>query len=196
MTTAAVWSRDRRLEARVVLVYGEAHYRGGMRATVWGATAAEQAAAYPCDDLAPDPAEAWFRAVTVRAPRATVFRWLCQLRVAPYSYDLLDNAGRRSPRTLTPGVERLAAGQRFMSIFTLVDFAVDEQITLRMTAPRALAFFGPLTVTYAVRDHEGGTRLVVKLNVGGRRKVLLAWGDLVMMRRQLLTLRRLAESTA
>jgi hypothetical protein len=167
-----------------------------MRATVWGATATEQAASYPCDDLAPDPAEAWFRAVTVRAPRPTVFRWLCQLRVAPYSYDLLDNAGRRSPRTLTPGVERLAVGQRFMSIFTLVDFAVDEQITLRNTAPRALAVFGPLTVTYAVRDHEDGTRLVVKLNVGGRRKVLLAWGDLVMMRRQLMTLRRLAESTA
>lgn len=175
-------------------------------ATVWGADAAEMAAAYPCDEVAPHPAEVWFRAVSVRAPRSTVFRWLCQLKVAPYSYDLLDNRGRRSPRTLTPGTERLAIGQRFVSIFELVDFTPDEQLTLRMTAPRALAWFGPLTLTYAVRDSGStDTRLVVKLNVGerggggrlhGARRRALAWGDLFMMHRQLTTLRRLAEATA
>jgi hypothetical protein len=174
-------------------------------ATVWGANAGEIAAAYPCDEVAPDPAEVWFRAVSVRAPRSTVFRWLCQLKVAPYSYDLLDNRGRRSPRTLTPGVERLATGERFMTIFELVDFTPDEQLTLRMTSPRALALFGPLALTYAVRDAGStGTRLMVKLNVGERgdgflhraRRRALAWGDLFMMRRQLTTLRRLAEAVA
>jgi hypothetical protein len=64
-------------------------------ATAWGTDPAERAAAYRCDEIVPDPAEAWFRAVTVRASRPTVFRWLCQLRVAPYSYDLLDNGSRR-----------------------------------------------------------------------------------------------------
>lgn len=174
-------------------------------ATGWGVDAAEVAAAYPCDEVAPDPAEVWFRAVRVRAPRSTVFRWLCQLKMAPYSYDLLDNRGRRSPRTLTPDVERLATGQRFMTIFELVDFSPDEQLTLRMTAPKALALFGPLTLTYTVRDAgSAGTRLVVKLNVGERgdnllrraRRRALAWGDLFMMHRQLTTLRRLAEATA
>jgi hypothetical protein len=173
-------------------------------ATVWGADAAEVAAAYPCDEVVPEPAEVWFRAVSVRAPRSTVFRWLCQLKVAPYSYDLLDNGGRRSPRTLTPGVERLAVGQRFAKIFELVSFGEDEQLTLRITEPMALAAFGPVTLTYAVRDAGAGSRLVVKLNVGergdgvlnGARRRLLAWGDLVMMRRQLLTFRTLAEATA
>jgi hypothetical protein len=174
-------------------------------ATAWGVDAAERAAAYPCDEIVPHPAETWFRAVSVRAPRPVVFRWLCQMRVAPYSYDLLDNGGRRSPRTLTPGVERLAVGQRFVGIFTLVSFTPDDQLTLTLTAPRALAWFGPVTITYAVRDSAGGgSRLVAKLNVGDpgeglalrARRRALAWGDLVMMHRQLHNFRRLAEATA
>jgi hypothetical protein len=174
-------------------------------ATNWGADAAERAAAYPCDRFAPDPAEVWFRATTVRAPRPVVFRWLCQIRVAPYSYDWLDNLGKTSPRTLTPGLDRLALGQRFATIFELVDFTQDEQITLRLTTPSALAAFGPLTMTYAVRGADPAhTRLVVKLNVGRRgdsllhrgRRWALSWGDLVMMHRQLAVLRGLAETTA
>jgi hypothetical protein len=46
----------------------------------------------------------------------------------------------------------------------------------------------------------GTTRLLAKLVVGGEegvlgrlRRPLLAWGDLLMMRRQLLTLRKRAE---
>src|SRR4051794_37151762 len=100
--------------------------------TRWGATAAELAAPYPCDDHATAAHEAWFRAVSVRAPRAVVFRWLCQLKVAPYSYDLVDNRGRRSPRTLTPGVERLVEGEAVMTIFRLLAFAPDEHLTLRL----------------------------------------------------------------
>ena len=181
-------------------------YLGGMSvATNWGTDAAERAAAYPCDRFAVDPAEVWFRATTVRAARPVVFRWLCQIRVAPYSYDWLDNRGRSSPRTLTPGLERLELGQRFTRIFELVDFTPDEQITLRLTAPAAVAAFGPLTLTYAVRDGDRThTRLVVKLNVGRRgdgplhraRRWALSWGDLVMMHRQLTVLGRLAETTA
>ena len=173
-----------------------------MDPTVWGATAEETTARYPCDDHAPAHAESLFRAVTVHAPRERVYRWLCQLKVAPYSYDLLDNGGRRSPRTLTPGADELARGDRIL-IFTLVDFAPGEHLTLRLTDPRALAVFGPLTITYAIRDGGPDTvRLVVKLLLGRRgdgaldavRRRALIWGDLLMMRKQLHNLRDLAET--
>jgi hypothetical protein len=161
----------------------------------WGATFAERSAPLPCDELLPDARTRCDRAISVNAPAAVLFRWLCQLRVAPYSYDLLDNLGRRSPRQLTPGLERLELGQRFMSIFSLASFAPGEHLTLRSPT---------VAVTYAVRAHGDRSRLVVRVLFkapGGRLGDALlgralALGDLVMMRKQLLTLKELAEQHA
>ena len=65
----------------------------------WGTTEDERAAAYPVDDVLPD-AEQWlFRGIDVAAPAALTFRWLCQLRAAPYSYDWIDNWGGEAHRS-------------------------------------------------------------------------------------------------
>lgn len=170
----------------------------------WGATAAELAARYGGDRLVTPAARPWFRAVTVRAPAPVVFRWLCQLKVAPYSYDLLDNRGRPSPRRLTAGVEELHPGQRVMTIFELVSFRRDAELTLRMRSPGGLRVFGDLVVTYAVNAAAPGhCRLVGKVvpvrlpgTLAALRRCTLAWGDLLMMRKQLRTLRALAERDA
>ena len=141
----------------------------------------------------------------VEAPAPRVFRWLCQLRVAPYSYDLLDNLGRRSPRELTPGLDELVVGQRFMTIFTLAAFERDKDVTLRIVPGGPRALFGDLAISYAALPDGGSrSRLVAKLRVGlpgdrllvRLRRTLLAWGDLFMMRKQLLTLKALAEKTS
>ncbi|MET0910872.1 MAG: hypothetical protein ABWZ99_15510, partial [Ilumatobacteraceae bacterium] len=63
----------------------------------WGSTPEERAASYPCEAFVPDAKIAVYRAIDIDAPVTVVYRWLCQLRKAPYSYDLLDNLGRRSP---------------------------------------------------------------------------------------------------
>ena len=168
---------------------------------VWGATPDEVAAEYACDRFVAGPTMACFRAVESTAAPDSQYRWLCQLRVAPYSYDLLDNFGRQSPRTLTPGTEDLEVGQAFMTIFRLVDFTPGRQLTLQLDDPHALKAFGNLAVSYTVLPTaDGGSRLVVKLAMaieGGClhavRRRLLAWGDLVMMRKQLLQLTTLAE---
>ena len=165
----------------------------------WGATDEEIRDRWPGDDppLAHDDDHVLYRAVTVRATPATVYRWLCQLRVAPYSYDWIDNWGRTSPRTLTPGLEDLAVGQRFM-IFRLASFAPDDHITLTSRT----AAFGHVTITYRVRPHPDGARLAAKLRIrypsgpyGWIAGGVLPAGDLLMMRRQLLNLARLAEAT-
>lgn len=154
----------------------------------WGATASECRAVLPCDTLLPRGTRA-DRAVSIEAPPAIVFAWLCQLRAAPYSYDLLDNFGRRSPRQRDPALTRLAVGQRFMTLFRLRSFVDGEQLTLRAKG---------VAVTYALRPVGAGTRLHVRVVFGGPRTIgrILAAGDLVMMRKQLLTLRVLAERDA
>jgi hypothetical protein len=167
----------------------------------WGSTAAEREHDFPCDELAPDARMRLYRALDVKAPPDVVFRWLCQLRAAPYSYDVIDNGGRRSPQELTPGLDRLQAGQRFMRIFRLASFEPGRSITVLSRGTR----FGEVAVTYRVSPAgEGGSRLVAKLLVGpgsgpfasAPARAFLAVGDLVMMRRQLLNLAALAERDA
>lgn len=155
---------------------------------MWGSRPEEVAERYPCDGTLRPPYVELYRAVDVPASDERTFRWLCQLRVAPYSYDWIDNLGRTSPRRLTPGLERLEVGQRFMTIFRLISFEPDRHVTL---LHRGL--LGEVCVSYVV----GAQRLKVKMLwrfPNAFLRWLLAWGDLVMMRKQLLTLKALATS--
>jgi len=167
--------------------------------TDWNSTPAERAVALDCDALVPAPDAVLHRAVDVAAAPATTYRWLCQMRAAPYSYDWIDNLGRRSPQTLTPGLEDLAVGQRIATIFRITSFEPDRSITM-LTSSRVL---GRVACTYAALDvpgDPGRSRLLARLVVTYARRSpaalllrgLLPPGDLVMMRRQLLNLRDLA----
>ena len=86
-------------------------------------------------------------------------------------------------------------------LFVVDSFAAGEHLTLRLRRPghgRGVA--GEFAITYAVRpDGPGRTRLVATVVVDGTRGTVgtlarhaLAWGDLVMMRRQLTRLGGLA----
>ena len=85
-------------------------------------------------------------------------------------------------------------GQR-VQVFRVTDVEPGHQWT-GVTVPKV---FGRTAVTYAVEPDGPGSRLVCRITTGQRGPVawawsrLLAWGDLVMMRRQLLNLRDRAE---
>jgi hypothetical protein len=168
----------------------------------WGATPEECSREYPCDHRCPRHDAAYFRAVTIRARPDAVFRWLCQLRVAPYSYDWIDHFGRRSPRALTPGLERLEVGQTVMQIFELAAFEPARSLTLVNKARRgARGLFGEVWVSYVVAPtSDDACRLLAKVLVrypggpwGVLMRIVLPPGDLIMMRRQLLNLKALSE---
>ena len=173
----------------------------------WGTEPQERALVFPCDGVLAHVDATLYRGVTINASTKTVFRWLCQMRAAPYSYDWIDNFGRQSPQQLTPGLDKLEVGQNVMRIFDLVAFEPDRHLTIRVK-PRsdAVRMFGDVAVSYLVvplvAQPSSGCRLLVKLVAkypdglrGRMMRGLLPWGDLIMMRRQLLNFKRLAEAT-
>lgn len=167
----------------------------------WGTTEAERAAPFPVDTVLPAASQWLFRGVDVDAPPAVTFRRLCQLRVAPYSYDWLDNLGRQSPDELTPGLDEIEVGQDCMTIFRIVDVEPGESITMRT---KSTSVFGDVAVTYRVVPvGTDRSRIVVKLGVtypeglhGELMHDVLPAGDLFMMRKQLQTLATLAARDA
>jgi hypothetical protein len=159
-------------------------------AATWGTTADERADLYACDAYAPDATCVLWRGVDVDASAPAVYAWLGQLRLAPYSYDLLDNRGRRSPQQLDPSLPPLAAGEPILSIFEVAEVEPGRSLTM------VSANLPPTALTYAITPTGPGTcRLVVKADAACRTHlgaVVLTFCDLIMMRRQLLNLARLA----
>lgn len=157
----------------------------------WGVTDEEVVRRYPCDDIVPEPGRQLWRGVTVAAPPDWVWPWLCQLRLAPYSYDWIDNLGRRSPRQCRglpdprPGESFSNMGGRFP-----VGRVIDAVHEVHLTA----TIMGGV-MSYLLVAQDGKTRLLLKIVMprDGWRARALSLGDWPMARRQLLNLKSLAE---
>ena len=89
-----------------------------------------------------------------------------------------------------------------MTLFELVDYAHNEHLTMRTKKDRPISgIFGDVVVSYMIIPKKnGGCRLLVKLLVqyprglpGRVMRLLLPWGDLIMMRRQLCNFKKLSE---
>lgn len=157
----------------------------------WGVSDDEIARTYPCDDFVTSPRLQAWRGVSVEAPAEAVWPWVTQVRLAPYSYDWIDNLGHRSPRELVElpeprvGDRFTAAGGRKLG--RIVSVAPGEQLTGAIMG----AFMSYVLVP---RDRDT-SRLLLKLVMRTSRLVAvgLSIGDLVMARRQLLNFKLLAE---
>ncbi|MFF5986615.1 polyketide cyclase [Prauserella flavalba] len=157
----------------------------------WGVTDRDVARSYPCDDHVSSPALRAWRGVRVAAPAEAVWPWVGQVRIAPYSYDWIDNLGRRSPRELL-GLPEPRVGEPFTTAGgrrrgRIVSVERERQLTGTI--------LGAFLSYVLVPESDGTTRLLLKVVMETSRWVALGVcaGDLVMARRQLLNLKRLAE---
>ena len=156
----------------------------------WGVTDDEAARHFPCDDIVPSPVLQAWRGVTVHTTPARLWPWVAQLRLAPYSYDWIDNLGRRSPQELR-GLPEPAAGQHFTTAATrpmgrIISVTPAEQLTGEILGA---------VMSYVLVPDGGATRLLMKLVTARGRwyAPFLSVGDLVMARRHLLNFKQLAE---
>jgi hypothetical protein len=101
-------------------------------------------------------------------------------------------------QVLTPGVDELEVGQRMMG-FELVDFQPNQSITLRGKE----TIYGDGVGSYLILPlTDSSVRLLVKIRIkypSGLRglvvRLFLPLCDMIMMRRQLLNLKKLSEQT-
>ncbi len=157
----------------------------------WAVTPSEVLRPYPCDEFVTSPTLQAWRGVTVEAAPEAVWPWVTQVRLAPYSYDWIDNLGRRSPQKLV-GLPEPRAGESFTTaggrrLGRIVSVDQGEQLTGVIMG----AF-----MSYVLCDAgPDRTRLLLKVVMRTRRwaAVGLSVGDLIMARRQLLNLKQLAE---
>ena len=157
----------------------------------WGVGDSEVLRAYPCDDLVAAPVLQAWRGIRIEAPAAAVWPWVAQIRLAPYSYDWIDNRGRRSPRELA-GLPEPRAGDRFTAVGgRALGRIVSADPGRQLTGTIMGAFMSYVLVP----QDDGATRLLLKVVMRTRRWTApaLSAGDLVMARRQLLNLKKLAE---
>jgi len=157
----------------------------------WGVSDSEVARSYPCDEFVVPPAWQAWRGVGVAAPAAAVWPWVGQVRLAPYSYDWIDNRGRRSPRELV-GLAEPRVGESFTSVGGR---ALGRIVSVETGKQLTGTIMGAFMSYVLVPEEHDSTRLLLKVVMRTTRvKALgLSVGDLVMARRQLLNLKRLAE---
>jgi hypothetical protein len=155
----------------------------------WGVTPAEVARRYPCDEVVPDPVLQVWRGVTARATPEQVWPWVAQIRLAPYSYDWIDNRGRQSPRRLL-GLADPVPGENFTAVGgvprgRILSVVPGEHLTGQIMGA---------VMSYVLVPEGPATRLLLKVVTARGRALapLLAVGDLVMARRQLSNLAQLA----
>jgi hypothetical protein len=126
----------------------------------------------------------------VRSSPQTLWQWVSQIRIAPYSYDWIDNLGRRSPQQLV-GLPEPVVGESFSTaarrpVGSIVAVQPPEHLTGEIMGTY---------MSYLLVPDGQSTRLLMKLVTAMSRWLTpgLSVGDLVMARRQLLNLKRLAE---
>lgn len=156
----------------------------------WGVSEPETALRYPCDGFLPAPTLQVWRGVTVHAPPAALWPWLTQVRLGPYSYDWIDNLGRRSPRELLDLPEPVV-GDRYTTAGGRERGRIVSLEHHRQLTGTILGAF----MSYLLVPEQGTTRFLLKvvMNPGRLLAPALSVGDLVMARRQLLNLKALAE---
>lgn len=174
----------------------------------WNASVDEIASVMPGDELIDAPQLNATRSITIAAPPEQVFPWIRQMgfgRAGWYSYDLVDNLGRRSATRIHPEWQNVSSGDQVPGgpiNFTAVTVDEPSVFVLALGQPNAGSARVGFTLAYRLDSIEdtSATRLVTRVRSridlpAGRlaARYLLGPGDGIMLRKQLANLRRRAE---
>ena len=175
------------------------------RQLTWGATPEEVHRSLPGDDLVHRPTFNATRAISIDAPVGQVWPWLVQVglnRAGWYSYDVLDNVGRRSAGRIIPELQQLAAGD-----IVPMGPGQGQGIAVQVVdPPRTMVWGTPGDSSWTWQldpAPNGSTRLITRIRSRIRARptsiafnVLVEVADFWMLRKMLLNLKERAEGHA
>jgi hypothetical protein len=173
----------------------------------WGTSPEDLARRMPGDNIVRRPVFNATRTVTVRARPAAIWPWIVQIgfgRAGWYSYDLLDNLGRRSADRILPELQTLMRGDLVpmgpgeASGIWVKDFVVEAWMLWWSKREE-----GTTWVWALYPQPDGSTRLVTRVRAPAtwRQPWSVVWlpllelADFPMMRKCMLGIKRRAEST-
>jgi hypothetical protein len=167
----------------------------------WGATSEEIQSAVVGDNLCADATVTATRCITIAAPPEDVFPWIRQMgfgRAGWYSYDWIDNLGRKSAVAVHDEWQNVNSGDSVPAgpmSFTAAIVNAPHTFVLEVKNGKKKKPLLHFTLAYELRRTLEGTRLVTRMrsrvNIPGGRiieQLILGPGDGIMLRRQLLTL--------
>ena len=169
----------------------------------WGATDAEVGRSLPGDDLLKVPTFNATRAITIDARTENVWSWLVQVGVKRggwYSYDLLDNLGRSSARSIIPSLQNIGVGD----VLAISPDGKQGMHVISLDPPRSMIWGTPGQTTWSwVLDPlpDGGTRVITRVRAVYHWmsptivfSMLIEFADIWMIRKMLLNVKQRAES--
>jgi hypothetical protein len=175
----------------------------------WGASPEETVGMVVGDDLCPSATLVATRSISIPAHPEVVFPWIRQMgfgRAGWYSYDWLDNLGRKSATTIHDEWQNIHTGDAVPAgpiSFTAALVDPPRAFVLEVKSVQAKSPRLHFTLAYELRRTDTGTRLVTRMRShidlpGGKliERLLLGPGDGVMVRRQLLNLREACRANA
>jgi len=167
----------------------------------WGSTVEEIARSMPGDEVLEQPTFNATRAVTIEATPEEIWPWVVQIgyrRAGFYSYDSLDNDG-------IPSAERILPEYQDLEVGDLIPLTKSANVRVtELEAPKSMVLLFEVPGTWSSATWVWGlypeddtrTRLVTRLRVNARRipsRILLDLGEIVMMRKCMLGIKRRAE---
>ena len=170
----------------------------------WGSTNMEIERPMPGDDIVEKPSFNATRAVTINAPAQNIYPWIVQMgvnRAGWYSYDLLDNLGKRSAETILLEHQNIKKDD-------LIPMSPDGKQGLYVKDFRNNEWIlwwdkvGDSTWTWGIYpDGNSRTRLVTRVRVKYKWlsfvilfNLIIEFFDIIMMRKCILEIQRRAET--
>ena len=168
----------------------------------WGATPEEVSRPLPGDELVARPGFSATRAVAIDAAAEDIWPWIVQMgyrKAGFYSYDRVDNDGIASAEVITPEHQDLAVGD-------LIPLTRSSHVkVVEMTQPKSMVWLfdtaggwhGATWVWELVPQGPERTRLLTRLRLGpvtAPQRLFLELGEIVMMRKCMLGIKRRAEA--